>query len=81
MVEPLAYRLMVCFCLSLQEMTTSLLDGIFVREEWKRSLGWIRQIAEEFSYRLKARAFHTFIQGCPKLLMSLGGIHKLAGYC
>jgi hypothetical protein len=29
----LAYRLMVCFCLSLQEMTTSLLDGIFVREE------------------------------------------------
>ena len=49
LVEPLAYRLMVCFCLSLQEMTTSLLDGIFVREECKRSPGWIRQIAEEYS--------------------------------
>jgi hypothetical protein len=37
------------FCLSLQEMTTSLLDGIFVREEWKRSPRWIRQIADEYS--------------------------------
>ena len=44
MVEPLAYRLMVCFCLSLQEMTTSLLDGIVCERGVRREVldGFVR---------------------------------------
>ena len=63
-MEPLAYRLMVCFCLSLQEMTTSLLDGIFVREEWKRSPGWIHQIAEEYSLLVNPGGIHKLARYC-----------------
>ena len=53
----------------------------FVREEWKRSPGWIRQIAEEYSLYLKLELSIPLYKVAPILLVSLGGIHKLAGYC
>jgi len=52
------------FCLSLQEMTTSLLDGIFVREEQKRSPRWIRQIAEEYSLLVNPGWIHKMAGYC-----------------
>jgi hypothetical protein len=41
---------MFLFCLSLQENDNISFGWNFVREEWKRSPGWIRQIADEYSF-------------------------------
>ena len=64
LMEPLAYRLMFYFLSFFTRNDNISFGWNFVREEWKRSPRWIRQIAEEYSLLVNPGGIHKLAGYC-----------------